>query len=182
MITMVSGRAGEGKTTFAKYCQDILVADHQISSAIVPFARMVKETALFMGWDGEKDEKGRRLLQDIGNTGRTFDIDLWARHAVDFIKQHPAEFEYVFVDDWRFPNEGNFLQEHYWPTVTVRVRRPKEYHTLLNSPLYNDISEISLPENDEYYDIIIQNDSTSQMLEEKARQFVEETLIERGKK
>jgi dephospho-CoA kinase len=179
MIVMVSGRAGEGKTTFAMYCQDILVADHNSSSAIVPFARMVKETAFFMGWDGEKDDKGRKLLQEIGNTGREYDIDIWARHAVEFIKQHPAEFEYVFIDDWRFPNEGKYLQEHFWPTITVRVQRPKEYHTLLNSPLYNDISEISLPESEEYYNVIIKNDGTSQTLEEKARKFVKENLIER---
>jgi len=179
MITLVSGRAGEGKTTFAKYCQDVLVADHKISSAIVPFARMVKDTAFFMGWDGEKDDKGRKLLQEIGNTGRAYDINLWARHTVEFIDQHPAEFEYVFIDDWRFPNEGLYLQEHFWPTITVRVRRPRQYHTLLNSPLYNDVSETSLPENDEYYNVIVQNDSTAQILKEKARKFVEENLIKK---
>lgn len=182
MITMVSGRAGEGKTAFASFCQDILVADYQISSAIVPFARMVKETAFFMGWDGEKDSRGRRLLQEVGNAGRAYDIDLWARHAVEFIKQHPADFEYVFIDDWRFPNEGKYLQEHFWPTITMRVRRPKEFHTLLNTPLYNDVSEISLPDEDEYYDFVIENKGTIDDLENKARKFVKENLIERGKK
>lgn len=177
MITMISGRAGEGKTTLARYCQDILVADYKISSALVPFAKMVKDTAFFMGWDGEKDDKGRRLLQEIGNTGRTYDINLWARHAVEFIDNCSANFEYIFIDDWRFPNEGKYLQEYSWPTITVRIHRPKQYHTLLNSPLYNDVSEISLPDTDEYYDIIIQNDSTSEILKDKVRKFVKENLI-----
>lgn len=179
MITMVSGRAGEGKTTFAKYCQDILVADYKISSALIPFAKMVKDTAFFMGWDGEKDDKGRKLLQEIGNTGRAYDIDMWAKHAVEFIDTHSEEFEYVFIDDWRFPNEGKYLQDLFWPTVTVRVHRPKEYHTLLNSPLYNDVSEVSLPENDEYYDVVIQNNSTEDVLKEKASKFVKENLIKK---
>ena len=182
MIIMVSGRAGEGKTTFVEYCQDILVKEHQISSAKVPFAGMVKDTATFMGWNGEKDNKGRKLLQEIGNTGRAYDINMWAKHAAEFIDRQPVKFEYVFIDDWRFPNEGRYLQEHFRPTITVRVRRPEKYHTLLHTPLYNDISEISLPEADGYYNYIIKNDSTRQELEKVARKFVKEILLEkRGK-
>jgi len=182
MITLISGRAGEGKSAFAHACQDVLVKEHNISSATIPFARMVKDTALFMGWDGEKDDKGRKLLQEIGNVGRAYDIDIWARHAAEFINSHPAEFEFVFIDDWRFPNEGKYIQEHFWPSQTVRIFRPKQFHALLNTPLYNDVSEISLPETLEYYDHIVDNSGTLNDLKESAKKFVADTLIpSRGK-
>ena len=38
---------------------------------------MVKAVAKFMGWNGEKDTKGRKLLQGIGNLGREYDNDAW---------------------------------------------------------------------------------------------------------
>jgi hypothetical protein len=177
MITMIGGRAGEGKTTFARFCQDHLIEKYEEGSAKVPFAMKVKDTAFFMGWDGEKDDKGRKLLQEIGNCGRQYDIDLWAGHTVDFIKNHPAEFKFVFIDDWRFPNEGKYVQEHFYPVITVRIRRPEEFHTLKGTPLYNDVSEISLPDENEYYDYVIENDGSLSQLEARAEKFVNEVLI-----
>ena len=105
---------------------------------------------------------------------------MWARHAVEFINDHPLKFKYVFVDDWRFPNEGNYMRKHFNPVVTVRVRRPSKFHTLLDSPLYNDVSEISLPDNDSHYTAVIQNNETLEVLKEKAREFVREFLINRS--
>lgn len=181
MITLVGGKAGEGKSTFSKFCTEYLLEEHKLSSAIVPFARMVKETAFFMGWDGEKDTKGRKLLQEVGNIGRDYDIDLWANHAIDFITGQAVQFDYVFIDDWRFPNEGDVVEEHFLPIFRVRVKRPKEFHTLRGTPLYNDVSEISLPDDDDYYDIIIENNGDMEYLETLAHGFVNTKLLERGK-
>ena len=97
MITMIGGRAGEGKSTFAKLCTKSLIDDHKEGSALVPFARMVKETAMFMGWNEKKDAKGRKLLQSVGNIGREYDINLWADHAVAYIQELAGTFIYIFI-------------------------------------------------------------------------------------
>ena len=180
MITMIGGRAGEGKSTFAKLCTKSLIDDHKEGSALVPFARMVKETAMFMGWNEKKDAKGRKLLQSVGNIGREYDINLWADHAVAYIQELAGTFIYIFIDDWRFPNEGNVVKDCYSPVITVRLRRADKFHTLHGTALYNDISEISLPDHDEYYDHVIKNDGTLEQLEEQAKKFVKNTLL-RGK-
>jgi hypothetical protein len=180
MIILVGGRAGEGKSTFAKFCGEYLIREKQTSSVVVPFARMVKETAFVMGWDGEKDDKGRKLLQDLGRIGREYDLDLWANHALDYIKDSLGEgFQYFFVDDWRFPNEAKVIREDYHPVMLVRMRRPEEFHTLKGTALYNDASEASLPDEDSYYDYVIKNSKDLDELKAKAEQFINELLERR---
>ena len=181
MIILIGGRAGEGKTTFANLCQKVLLDKQLGSSVIVPFAKMVKETALFMGWNGEKDDKGRKLLQDLGGIGREYNLDIWADHVVDFITSLPVLFDVVFIDDWRFPNEAKVIRNHFFPVVTVRIIRPEEFHTLRGTPMYNEVSEISLPEEESYYDFIINNDKDLKKLDDKVETFVEKILQKRKK-
>ena len=180
MIILIGGRAGEGKTTFANFCSKIL-EKQSVSSVTVPFARMVKETASFMGWNGKKDDKGRKLLQDIGSIGREYNLDIWADHVVDFITGLPVPFVIVFIDDWRFPNEAKVIRKHFFPVVTVRIVRPVEFHTLRGTPMYNEVSEISLPEEESYYDFVINNNKDLKDLEDKVKFFVEKILLKRGK-
>jgi len=180
MITMISGRAGEGKSTFAKFCTNLLIEEFNEGSAIVPFARMVKETAMFMGWDKEKDDKGRKLLQDIGNIGRDYNENLWANQTVEYVKELSSTFSYIFIDDWRFPNEGNVVIDSYVPVTTVKICRPPEFHTLFGTELYDDVSETSLPDDSTYYDFVMDNAGTLEELEEKARIYIK-TVLMRGK-
>jgi hypothetical protein len=177
MVIIVGGRAGEGKTTFCNYCIEALTLAG-LSGGIVPFARGVKETAKFMGWNGEKDEKGRRLLQLVGFAGREYDINTWAQKAFDTINEEELETDFVFVDDWRFPNEKIFMSNKFDPILSVRIRRPKEYHALIDTPLYNDISETSLSEDNDYYDFVVENDTDLDYLKNIASKFVE-TLVRR---
>ncbi len=181
-IILVSGRAGEGKTTFCDICMEILL-EQDIMSYKVPFAKGVKDTARFMGWDGEKDAKGRRLLQQIGNTGREYNPDIWAEQAVDDIEANSDSFDVVFIDDWRFMNEGTQVVMNAYPTtLKLRVIRPKEFHTLIGSVLYNDTSETGLPEADSvegfnFYDRLIDNTNGLEGLRKEAEGFVKEVLL-----
>jgi hypothetical protein len=183
-VVMVSGRAGEGKTTFSDLCVEIL-AEHDVMADKVPFARGVKDTARFMGWDGEKDAKGRRLLQQIGNTGRDYNKNLWAQQAVDTIRAEEGAnaYDVIFIDDWRFMNEGTKVVLSAYPTtLKLRVIRPKEFHTLYGSVLYNDTSETGLPEADSvegfnFYDRLIDNTNGLDGLRKEADDFVREVLL-----
>ena len=182
IIVMVSGRAGEGKSTFSEICIDIL-AKKGIMATIVPFAQGVKDTACFMGWDGEKDDKGRKLLQQIGNTGREYDKDIWARKAVDEIREDAGVnlFDIVFIDDWRFPNEGNVILTEF-PKIAIKVRicRPEEFHTLNGTELYDDISETSLPDvESDFYNHVVDNIGSLNELRAMANEFIENKVVSR---
>lgn len=211
MVVMVSGRAGEGKTTFSNMCIEYLES-LGYTGVIVPFARGVKDTAKFMGWDGKKDDRGRKLLQSVGNAGRDYYEDIWASKTVGSIKKLRSggygdirEASVFFIDDWRFMNEGDVISNKFPNTLKIRIHRPREYHTLYRTHLYNDISETSLPEMHEnfipftggnpsreeieswtshnqsvarqFYDEIIYNTKSLDRLRELAQAFVNDKIL-----
>jgi hypothetical protein len=181
IIVMVSGRAGEGKTTFSEMCIDVL-EKKDIMATVEPFAQGVKDTARFMGWNGEKDDKGRRLLQQIGNCGREYNENIWAERTIDGINMDAGvnSFDVVFIDDWRFPNEGNEVVKTFSDVIKVRICRPDEFHTLNGSELYNDISETSLPDVEtKYYGYIIDNIGNLNELQVMAEQFIVAKVLPR---
>jgi hypothetical protein len=69
--------------------------------------------ALNMGWNSEKDARGRKLLQDIGTAGREYRRDCWVRH----LPHYP-----VIVDDVRYINEAAAIRAV--GGIIVRVVRP----------------------------------------------------------
>ena len=72
----IHGPAGSGKTTMAKGLIGALLNHDDATHTILPFAKPVKDVARNMGWNGEKDEKGRRLLQLLGTECGRECIDL----------------------------------------------------------------------------------------------------------
>lgn len=59
-IIVINGQGGAGKDTFVEKCQE--VNPNVVNLSMVGAIRfMVKE----LGWDGVKDERGRRFLSDI---------------------------------------------------------------------------------------------------------------------
>lgn len=182
MIILISGRAGEGKTTFANLCVEKLRKE-KMPAKIFSFAKGLKDTALYMGWDGEKDKKGRRLLQQIGGVGREYSESIWADRAVGKIEDWLSDVAngnwFALIDDWRFGNEGNVILDSFFPVLKVRMIRPYEYHTLRGSTLYDDVSEIGLPSgegNEKYYDVLVHNKEMDDLIN-TMNQFVERHLL-----
>lgn len=173
---LVSGKAGVGKSTFCKFLG--LAANrcnfkfHQSS-----FSWGVKNIAKYMGWNEVKDEKGRKLLQDIGRVGREFDEYIWAKSSMRRLELELGyPFSIVAFDDWRFPNELEYINkfEPLYKTYTVRIESPKR-ETLVGMPLYNDVSETSLPPisgNFKYDFEIFNNSDTTEDLKDIAYSLV----------
>jgi hypothetical protein len=162
-------------------CCDLL---EDIPNGMYAFAHGVKETARFMGWDGVKDERGRSLLQAVGNAGRDYRQDLWVERELNRIWREqgsilPLSTCAFFIDDWRFPNEEVVAKRVFGDDkiVTVRIVRPQEQHALWGKSNYNDVSESSLPIVGYYYDHIIDNKTNSlDDLQKLAIQFVQEII------
>jgi len=166
IVVLISGKAGVGKTTLANLLKTDLKTRGK-DSVIIPFASSLKQVAKSMGWDGEKDERGRTLLQGLGTIGRKYDPNIWIdlsyQNAFDYAVRSGTHF--FLTDDWRFPNEYDRLSEN--PSFQVfrfRICAPNR-EILRGTPQYNDISETALPEcftpeSEAYYDLEVGNYGT----------------------
>lgn len=66
----LAGKAGSGKSTAAGILSGLLSADGDVV-LVMPFAAALKAYCRrFCGWDGQKDDYGRRLLQSVGSAHR----------------------------------------------------------------------------------------------------------------
>lgn len=114
-ILGLSGFAGAGKDEVAK----ILVERHGFTR--VAFADPLKDVASALGWDGKKNDKGRKFLQDLGVGVRDhLDYEAWVRAAEEQIEEILGP---VVISDVRFPNEV-FMVRRRGGTL-VRVERPE---------------------------------------------------------
>jgi hypothetical protein len=154
VVVLLSGKAGAGKTTVANFMIDGLPESKV--AGIAPFAMGIKTIATVIGWDGNKDEKGRRLLQQFGNAGREYNEDLWVNFTMGAISSAGIPFDFIFVDDWRFPNEYDWFKDKTDVFGVYKIRIEREDNLLLN-PEDVDVSETSLPDDGEYYDYGIIN-------------------------
>ena len=180
LVVLVSGKAGVGKSTFAHGLADYLSKRYdKLKVGTFPFAQRLKHLAGQMGWNGEKNESGRALLQGLGQVGRAYDPDIWVRATINGYIENSRDYplDVVFVDDWRFPNEVEFIKRSpLYEIVKVRILCP-EREILAGTKLALEISENALPEKDHtYYDYIISNNGTLDVFLEQAKAFWEYIL------
>lgn len=131
-IIMISGKAGSGKDTVANFFKDELIASNK-RVLVMHFADLVKYYATqYFNWDGEKNEAGRNLLQEIGTTvmrGRY--PEYWAEIIGKFIDAYTIPehsfFDYILIPDWRFINEYEVVYDYAAiqnnETITIRIER-----------------------------------------------------------
>lgn len=161
-IILLSGKMYSGKTTFCDYLNDTLLKENlpHLYFERISFARKLKDIAFSFGWNGIKDEKGRRLLQNIGKVGREYNINIWVDYVLKYITQvmkYQTENlginNFVFsIDDFRFPNEFYYLYENIekesqqkskfnFMFYTIRINYENHYN---NDIIHQDESETAL--------------------------------------
>lgn len=157
-IIMISGKAGSGKDTVANFFKDELIASNK-RVLVMHFADLVKYYATqYFNWDGEKNEAGRNLLQEIGTTvmrGRY--PEYWAEIIGKFIDAYTIPehsfFDYILIPDWRFINEYEVVYDYAAiqnnETITIRIERYddaglKWKNPNMTSDQLNHISECEL--------------------------------------
>lgn len=178
LLIGVSGKAESGKDTFAKYARDVVISCNNYWDTKVPFilrvgfADALKEEAIrHYNWNGVKDEKGRKLLQDLGQKRRAEDLDYWIKRLLRNVEAIAKDRfgttdskvnGVVFITDLRFKNEKSFLnnielcKEIFGETKFVSVRIQREgFNNRLTDAQKNDISECDL--DDEIFDYIVEN-------------------------
>lgn len=98
------GKAGSGKSTAAKYLTD------RYGFVRWGFTDPLKEAARKVGWRGAKDEKGRRLLQEIGDAARRHNPSAFIEIIQRRLQADHAP-KHIVVDDVRLAAEVDALRE-----------------------------------------------------------------------
>jgi deoxynucleotide monophosphate kinase-like protein len=141
-MILIGGKAGVGKTKAATYLykslNDLfrLQEFDAIKAYYTAFAYPIKEIAINnFNWDGAKDFKGRRLLQVLGaEAGRAYDEEIWIKKLEDRIYNQILPYNFVFVDDWRFPNERDYFKENpFYEVTTIGITRDVKLEEGLSS-------------------------------------------------
>ena len=151
-IILISGKAEAGKTTAANIIKYYLCGIGK-RAAIVPYGQYVKDTAkMIFGWDGQKDENGRQLLQWWGtDVVRKKNENFWVNTVMRLAAVLDVEIDYLIIDDCRFPNEVE-LWKHEYDYLTLRIERPG-HENALNDEQRKHPSETAL---DDYeFDVTI---------------------------
>lgn len=164
MIIMLSGVAGSGKDTAFN-----IIKRHYPNAERFAFADALKSIAANLTWDGNKDIKGRKLLQDLGQAARAYNPDVWVNIVANEIKGTNPEI--AVITDFRFPNEAKVLKERFGDIFTVRITGRAEN---MQTYLKRDSSEHAL---DKYtFDYYICNNESRAMLEAKLRYMMKNRL------
>lgn len=112
IVIGLAGRMWSGKTTTAKAIVEQLSQEGR-TAVILSLAAPLKDLArTYFGWNGQKDERGRRLLQRLGtDVGREWDPDFWVNKWRDMARQQLRVGISVVCDDMRFANEAAAVVE-----------------------------------------------------------------------
>ena len=148
-VIAISGKAFHGKSTVAEMGAKFL-RDNGKSALVVNYGDLVKFFATkYFGWDGSKDESGRRLLQTIGTEiFRKEKPNYWVEfvaEALSIFDAHGDSWDYVLVGDVRFPNEIEVLRDYGLNVIHLRIERPGHTGNMTEAQLHH-ISETALDE------------------------------------
>lgn len=157
-IFCISGKAGNGKDTAAGLMRDYLWRNGQ-RVLIVHYADLLKFMCKqLFGWDGKKDERGRRLLQYVGtDVVRKRNLNLWVQFIEWELELFPDHWDCVIIPDCRFPNEITCLVQDGFDVIHIRVQRDG-YEGVLTQEQKEHASETAL--DGVVADHILKNDGT----------------------
>lgn len=141
-LVAIAGPLGSGKSTLARF-----ISASFSDPKIIPFAYPLKKAAVDLGWDGKKDEKGRKLLQLLGTEcGREcIDTDIWVKKWEESRSEAKGEgCNIVLADDMRFPNEMIHIQACRGVTIYLEGRHSYDTEEQMKHPSETALLNIDL--------------------------------------
>lgn len=140
-IFLISGKARHGKGETSRIIREKL-EDNSIELNYGDFLKFI--AARYFDWDGEKDEKGRTLLQYLGtDVCRTNYENIWVDIVMILIQALRSEFDIFTIADTRFKNEIDYRLQDEFDIITVRVIRT-EFESPLTEEQQMHPSEVDL--------------------------------------
>lgn len=173
-ILAISGHAQNGKDTVAGLLRDSLKADGN-RVLVAHYADLLKYMCrTFFDWDGNKDEKGRHILQYVGtDIIRKQAPDFWVDFISSVLTYFNENWDYVLIPDTRFPNEIDKLLSNGFDVTHIRVVRPN-FESSLTKEQKNHPSETALDNvNPDFY---IYNEGSMEELQVKINEWIKANL------
>ena len=156
-VIIINGTGGSGKDTFVEFCSEFSKVTN-ISSV-----DKVKEAAkVLVGWNGEKDEKSRKLLVDLKRLSIDYNDSptKYIKEQFDLFTKNDSEYLFIHI---REIDEIEKIKK-LLNANTLLITNPRV--ALITS---NDSDGNVYKYN---YDWTIENDGTLEDLKQKAREFV----------
>lgn len=172
-VILISGHAQNGKDTIASLLENELTASGR-KVLVAHYADLLKYICkTLFNWNGQKDEKGRRLLQYVGtDVIREKRPSYWVDFIADMLDLFGDNWDYVLIPDTRFPNEVERIAEKF-DSVHIRVVR-ENFVSPLTPEQQMHPSETALDNCDP--DVLIYNDGSIQELKETIHYLISEVL------
>lgn len=170
IIIPISGKAESGKDLTAMLLR-IELQKQGKKVLIINYADLLKfYCQKYFGWNGEKDEYGRTLLQNIGTKKvRAKNNNFWVDRVIDFAIIFEENYDYILIPDCRFKNEVERWDENNFDYVSLRIER-LNYNNSLTAEQQLHISEIALDDYKFDYYIKAKN---KEKLEQEVSKFME---------
>tara|TARA_B100001094_G_scaffold333460_1_gene412886 strand:- start:12011 stop:12529 length:519 start_codon:yes stop_codon:yes gene_type:complete len=111
MKIAICGKMCSGKTTIAN-----LIKEHDDRYEIFSFGKKIKILANEL-FEMDLDNKNRTLMIQIGSKMREIDENVW----VNYIINETKDKEFCIIDDLRFQNELNLLEENNWNIIQLDI-------------------------------------------------------------
>jgi hypothetical protein len=177
-IIAISGKARSGKDTIGKKLKEQLeeLGEKVIITHYGDFLKFI--CTQWYGWDGQKDEKGRSILQNVGQSFRNNDEDVWVNMMVNFLRGLGDSVDTVIIPDCRYPNELIGVAPCADTIFTIRIDRKGFKNDLTDAQKLHP-SEVSL---DNYpFDLYVMNDSDEEHYLNKADEIIRYLNVKRKK-
>lgn len=173
MIIMITGKAGCGKDTAYKIIK-------KYATGLVKryaFADPLKDIAYKAGWDGIKDEKGRKLLVSLGKAINQYQKNFFVFETANAITADNINNTKV-ITDLRLPCEYKAMRE-WFPEceriVLIKIfGRASEYGRTTDDVTERDISEDDIGR---CFDFIVDNSGSYSEFENNIKYVVKELNI-----
>ena len=122
MKIAISGKMCSGKSTISK-----IIQEYDNRYEIFSFGKKIKILAneLF-GMD--VNVKNRSLLIEIASKMREIDINVWANYIINQTKDK----EYCIIDDLRFQNELELLEQNGWKIIQLNINEDLQLERIKN--------------------------------------------------
>lgn len=142
-IITLSGKARHGKDLSCNIIKKILQEKGK-RVLMINYADFLKYLASeYLNWNGRKDEKGRTILQELGNEKVEKFPCFWVDTVINITKLFEDDYDYVLIGDCRFPHDINRWKEEGYDIFPIHVER-LNYDNGLTKEQKNHPTEVAL--------------------------------------
>ena len=122
MKIAISGKMCSGKSTISK-----IIQEYDNRYEIFSFGKKIKILANEL-FGIDINVKNRSLLIEIASKMREIDINVWANYIINQTKDK----EYCIIDDLRFQNELELLEQNGWKIIQLNINEDLQLKRIKN--------------------------------------------------